>query len=329
LPELSAVTIAMYHFVRPAAKSRWPRLVALEANAFREQLRYIRRHYTAVGLGDLAAAAKGSGLLPPRSIVLTFDDGYSDHYAHVFPLLTAERMRATFFPVRTSLLDRTLLDPNKIQFILAAVNDPHHIVEAIDAAIAASTDPAIRTPSDYRAQWWIASRYDVPAVVYVKRMLQHGLPSAVRRPLVDALFQRFVTSDEAAFADELYFTVDQACEMRAAGMEFGAHGDRHVPLTTLDRAGQAAEIDGALKVLDAVGVARAAFAYSYVKGQYNQISLDLLRRRGCGAAVTTRVDLAQPGESDLLTLPRIDANDLPVDGDAPPNEWTERATAPG
>src|SRR5204862_131133 len=95
-----------------------------------------------------------------------------------------------------------------------------------------------------------------------------------------------------------------------------------IPLTTLQRKGQAAEIDGALQVLDAIGVSRAGFAYSYVKGQYNEISLDLLRKRGCAAAVTTRVDLAQAARADLLTLPRIDANDLPMDGDAPPNEWT-------
>lgn len=317
----------MYHFVRPAAGSRWPRLVALELDAFREQLRYIRRHYTVVGLVDLVAAAVGSTALPPRPIILTFDDGYSDHYRHVFPLLVKERIRAVFFPVRTSLIDRSVLDPNRIQFILAAAGDVDALVEAIDAAVAASHDPSIASVTDYRVQWWVASRYDPPAVVYVKRMLQHGLPTAVRRPLVDALFRRFVTDDEIGFAEDLYFNTGQAREMRAAGMEIGAHGDRHVPLTTLDRKGQASEIDGALQVLDATGVPRDGFVYSYVKGLYNQISVDLLRQRGCAAAVTTRVDLAHPGHTDLLTLPRIDANDLPVDGDAPPNEWTARADA--
>lgn len=311
----------MYHFVRPVDGSQW-RLAALELGAFREQLRYIRRHYTVVGLTDVVAAASGSATLPPRPIVLTFDDGYSDHYRHVFPLLAAEGVRAVFFPVRTSLIERTLLDPNKIHFILAATQDVDALVKAIDQEVASSRDPFIASVSDYRVRWWIASRYDPPAVVYVKRMLQHGLPDAVRRPLVDALFRRFVTEDAAAFAEELYFNPDQAREMRAAGMEFGAHGDRHVPLTTLDRRGQASEIDGALQALDAIGVSRMAFAYSYVKGLYNEISVDLLRTRGCAAAVTTRVDLVEPGATDLLRLPRIDANDLPVDGDAAPNEWT-------
>jgi len=312
----------MYHFVRPAAASRWPRLAALERDAFREQLRYIQRHYTVIGLSDLIAAADGSGTLPPRPIVLTFDDGYSDHYTHVFPLLTAARIQATFFPVRSSLLDRVVLDPNKIHFILASVADVERLVEEIDAVIASAHDPGVQPASAYRARWAIASRFDSPSVVYVKRMLQHGLPVMLRRPLVDSLFRRFVTDDEAAFAEELYLTIAQAREMHEAGMEFGAHGDRHIPLTELDRSGQASEIDGALQVLDAIGVTRRSFVYSYVKGQYDDISVDLLRERGCGAAVTTRVDLARISRTGLLALPRIDANDLPVDGNAPANEWT-------
>ena len=113
--------------------------------------------------------------------------------------------------------------------------------------------------------------------------------------------------------------------MRAGGMEFGGHGDRHVPLTALGPEAQAREIDGALETLDAIGVPRARFAYSYVKGEHDATSVALLRERGCSIAVTTREDLARPGVDDPLTLPRIDTTLLPVDGDAGPNEWTLQA----
>jgi hypothetical protein len=52
-----------------------------------------------------------------------------------------------------------------------------------------------------------------------------------------------------------------------------------------------------------------------------------LRTRGCSLAVTTRPDLAKLDTADLLVLPRIDTNDLPVRSDAEPNEWTRRAAA--
>ena len=120
-------------------------------------------------------------------------------------------------------------------------------------------------------------------------------------------------------------TVDQAREMHAAGMEFGGHGDRHIPLPVLGQEDQAREIDGALQALDAIGVPRRRFAYSYVKGEYDATSLALLAARGCAIAVTTREDLARIGVDNLIALPRIDTNRLPMNADARPNEWTEKA----
>ena len=321
------VTIVMYHFVRPVATSRFPQLAGLELSAFREQLRYVNRHYSPIRLRDVVAAAEGTDTLPARPIVLTFDDGYRDHYTHVFPLLAAHRIPGAFFPVRSALVDRSVLDVNKVQFILAAVNDVEPLIGEIDAAIEACRDPALRSAAEYRATWRAASRFDGPDVVYVKRMLQHVLPDVLRRPLVDEWFRRFVSVDEAAFAADLYLTIAQAREMHAEGMEFGGHADRHVPLTALGPEQRAKEIDGALRALDAVGVPRVRFAFSYVKGEHDAASVALLRERGCSVAVTSRVDLARPVRSDLLTLPRIDANDLPVDGNARPNTWTERVMA--
>ena len=317
------VTIVMYHFVRSASMAS-PRLHTLEPSAFREQLRYLRRYYSPVRLGDVVDAANGSTTLPARPVVLTFDDGYRDHYVNVFPLLVEHGMPATFFVARSALVDRHVLDTNKVQFILAAVADPESLVVTIERAIAECRDADVATVSEYRARWWVPSRVDDPRVAYIKRMLQHGLPDQVRRRLVSALFERYVTSDEAAFAAGLYLTVDEAREMRGSGMDFGGHGDRHVPLTVLGQEAQAREIDGALQALDAIGVSRRPFAYSYVKGEHDATSLDLLRARGCAVALTTREDVAQLGVDDLLTLPRIDTNCLPVDGDADPNGWTAK-----
>lgn len=315
-PSNQFVTIVMYHFVRPLGSSRFPRLAALDVSAFREQLEYVRRHYSPIWLSDLMAAADGLTTLPSSPIVLTFDDGYSDHYRHVFPQLAERRLPATFFPVRSALVDRVVLDVNKVQFVLAAANGVHSIVQEIERAIESSRDPTVRSIADYRAAWWVASTFDEPEIVYVKRMLQHALPESIRRPLLDDLFRRFVTEDEAAFAADLYFTTEHAREMHAAGMEFGGHADRHIPLPSLPRAAQAKEIDGALRALDAIGVSRQRFAYSYAKGEYNADSVDLLRERGCGLAVTNRAGLARPVRDELLTLPRIDTNYFPADRQA-------------
>jgi len=325
-PPVPPVTIVMYHFIRPASK-RFPGFAAIEPAAFREQLRYILRHHTPIRLTDVADAVNGSTMLPPRPVVLTFDDGYREHYDRVFPLLAEHGIFGAFFAARSALVNRRVLGANKVQFVLAAAGNTDSIIESIDLALGRSRVAGTGSAAEYRARWWVPSRFDNAAVTYAKRMLQHGLPEDVREPTLDALFQRYVTSDEAAFAEELYFTAAEAREMRSAGMEFGGHGDRHVPLPSLDGHAQALEIDASIDSLETIGAPRTPFLYCYVKGEHDATSLALLRARGCTTAVTTREDLAHPTSDNLLTLPRLDTTVLPVDGNASPSEWTRKAIA--
>jgi peptidoglycan/xylan/chitin deacetylase (PgdA/CDA1 family) len=321
------VTIVMYHVVRPNAGIA-AGLKGLDADAFRGQLDYIRARYTPIDLLDVAAAAGGGRPLPPRPVVLTFDDGYAGHRDVAFPLLRQTGTPATFFPVASSMLDGRLLDVNKIQLILASGASLDAIVGTIDRAVLdlAASESAL---DEYRARWWAPSRWDPPEVVYVKRSLQDALPEDARRAIVDRLFERFVSADARAIAAELYMSPDAVRELREGGMTIGAHGDRHVRLSTLSRSAQAAEIDGALRVLDAVDADRRAFSYCYANGDYNDDSVAVLRARGCRAAVTTRPALAHVSAGELLTLPRLDTNDLPTRADAAPNDWTRRAAAGG
>ena len=317
-------TIVMYHVVRPASGLA-ATLKGLDVEAFRGQLEYIRAHYTPVNLFDLADAAEGLRSLGPRPVVLTFDDGYAVHREIVFPMLCETRTPAAFFPAASSMIDGRVLDINKIQLILAVSRDIEPVITAIDRAVDREAETGGVSRAEYRRQWWIPSRWDAPAVAYVKRMLQHALPERVRRPLIDDLFRRLVSADERAVAAELYMSVDAVREMHQAGMSIGAHADRHLRLPTLSRHEQETEIDGALRVLDAVGLPRHRFAFCYANGDYDNDSLDLLRSRQCRLACTTQPDLARITRNELLTLPRIDTNDLPVRSDAEPNEWTRRA----
>jgi len=49
-------------------------------------------NWTAVSANDVLRAARGEHALPPRAILITFDDGYRSLYTRVFPLLLAYRI---------------------------------------------------------------------------------------------------------------------------------------------------------------------------------------------------------------------------------------------
>ena len=78
----------MYHEVRkPPPGAPNPQLF-VQANTFRAQMDWFRRHgYRAVTMIQLQRAWKGRFAMPPKPVVLTFDDGYRSVYQNVVPLL--------------------------------------------------------------------------------------------------------------------------------------------------------------------------------------------------------------------------------------------------
>jgi len=72
--------------------------LTVPAGVFEDHLRWLAREgFRSVGLGDLHDHVSGKRALPPKSIVLTFDDGYLDNWTHAAPLLRRHGFTATVF----------------------------------------------------------------------------------------------------------------------------------------------------------------------------------------------------------------------------------------
>ncbi|NJL57350.1 polysaccharide deacetylase family protein [bacterium] len=73
-------------------------------------MRYLQSEgYSTISLYALDRALLTGTPLPRKPIVLTFDDGHIDHYAHVFPLLREYGFTGTFFII-TGKADRAVPD---------------------------------------------------------------------------------------------------------------------------------------------------------------------------------------------------------------------------
>ena len=67
-PMQPALTVIMYHYVRPIADSQYPRIKGLEVKDFEGQLDYLQRHYNLTSMQDVLDAASGAKPLPSASI---------------------------------------------------------------------------------------------------------------------------------------------------------------------------------------------------------------------------------------------------------------------
>jgi peptidoglycan/xylan/chitin deacetylase (PgdA/CDA1 family) len=319
----------MYHFVRDLKRSRYPAIKGLDLADFVEQVGYIRRYYQPITMEDLidAARAKDRGL-PPNAILLTFDDGYADHFANVFPVLKKHGIQGSFFPPARAILEHRVLDVNKIHFVLAAVGDKSQIVRLIFSEIRENmASHALDRPEAYYERLAVPSRYDTAEVVFIKKVLQMALPEELRTKIADKLFVEFVTSDERAFASELYMSVEQLRHMRGNGMHIGSHSYDHYWMNTLDPDEQSIEIDRSLEFLAALGCDLENWVMCYPYGAYDERLIAILKNRKCAIGLATEVAIADLSTHDLLALPRIDTNDLPKQAKAPPNDWTRQVSS--
>jgi peptidoglycan/xylan/chitin deacetylase (PgdA/CDA1 family) len=310
-----AVTIVMYHYVRDLERSRFPAIKGLTIERFRKQLDYIQANYNPITVEDLLnAMSSPHKYLPPNPILLTFDDGYSDHFLNVFPLLEERGIKGCFFPPAEAVLEHHVLDVNKIQFVLASVSNVWKLLDEVFDSIDEFRERySLKTREGYLIAITEKHRYDPREVTIFKRLLQRELPEKVRAELVRRLFEEHVTSDEEAFARELYMSVEQIRCLRRQGMHIGSHGYTHAWLDHLPPESQAVEIDRSLAFLQEVGADIDDWTICYPYGGFNDSLLELLQDRRCRLGFTVEARTANLNVDGRLTLPRIDTNDLPVE----------------
>jgi peptidoglycan/xylan/chitin deacetylase (PgdA/CDA1 family) len=307
------VTIVMYHYVRDLKNSRFPAIKGLSIERFRRQLDYIQAHYTPITVEMLLGALRsGEKDLPPNSILLTFDDGYGDHFANVFPLLEARKIQGCFFPPAEAILEHKVLDVNKIHFVLASERNTGQLLDRVFASLEEfRSDYSLKAKESYLQYLEGDHRFDLREVIVLKRLLQRELPEPVRTEIVRRLFAEYVTADETAFACELYMSVDQIACLRRLGMHIGCHGYSHAWLNHLPPDAQATEIDRSLEFMQSLGVTADCWTICYPYGGFNDSLLQILRTRRCQLGFSVEPRIANLDSDERLTLPRIDTNDLP------------------
>ena len=86
-------------------------VVAVRTERLIEQLAWLRENgYQAVSVDQILAARRGGPALPPKAVMLSFDDGYSSFYTRVMPILRAYHWPALLAPVG-SWIDTPLNKP--------------------------------------------------------------------------------------------------------------------------------------------------------------------------------------------------------------------------
>ena len=301
----SACTIVFYHYVRDVQRTAYPGIKALSTTEFAAQLDWLAARFRIVDGPTFERAAIGSERLSDPSALLTFDDGFVDHYANAYPEMRRRGIGGIFFVAGATLAAQpVLLNVHKTHFLLSALG-----AERFGDLVAERlTNIATVHAKENRDGIY---RYDEAPDVRAKRLLNYELPHDIADRTLDELFREHV-GDPVMFARELYVSAEMIAEMSRGGMTFGYHTRTHRVLSRLPRAEQEAElVDGVALIRRLTGQRTVPFCYPYgFTHTYNQDTLDVLAQAGYSIAFNTVRQPAQLPASARYELPRFDTRDV-------------------
>ena len=159
-PHNRAVPILMYHVVgSPPAGAPLPDLYVSRAD-FALQVAWLHAHgYHAVSLRRVYDYWRHGYALPPRPIVLTFDDGYREDFTNVRPLLAARHWPAVLNLAVRNLLDGKLTVPQIRALIHSGWEVDAHTINHLDLT---TLGPADLRHEVAGSRAYIRRRFHVP-----------------------------------------------------------------------------------------------------------------------------------------------------------------------
>jgi peptidoglycan/xylan/chitin deacetylase (PgdA/CDA1 family) len=274
--------ILIYHRVRPQPDPMFPGEV--DALRFDEQMTLLSRHCHPMPL-RAAVAGLADRSLPPRSVAVTFDDGYADNASVALPILQRHGIPATFFITAGYLDGGRMWNDSIIEAVRRAT------VHSLDLADLGLGTVELDSP---RARGTVAE-----AII---GKVKHLEPRE-RQARVDSLCRRAT----CALPGDLMMTSAQVRELADAGMEIGAHTMTHPILRSITVTEARREIDESRQRLQSI-TGRLVDGFAYPNGRpqddYTERDRNLVEELGFRYALAT-VNGSATRHSDLFELPRF------------------------
>jgi peptidoglycan/xylan/chitin deacetylase (PgdA/CDA1 family) len=260
----------------------YPGLISATPEAFDQQMSYLAANYNVVSMPELLDACARGRVLPPRSVMITFDDACCDFAEHAWPTLKRYRLPATLF-VPTAFPDQL-----ERSFWWDQLYQALALTEQRDSLDTPLGRLPLRTPTQ-RTQAFGQLKD------YVKT-----LPHQAAMEWVD----RTCAALGSARPAHNVLSWNELRRLAREGVTLGAHTRIHPLMNRVSPEEVRAEAVGSLRDLEReIGQVPPIFAYP--SGGFNNDVVHTLTREGFKLAFTTVRGVNDMHDADRLRLRRI------------------------
>jgi peptidoglycan/xylan/chitin deacetylase (PgdA/CDA1 family) len=235
LRNADSLTVVMFHRTLRQDDARWPSRdpdYTLGEDLFAASLAFFRRHYRVVSLQEVLRARRDGTGLPPRALLITFDDGWLDNVDYALPALRRAGLPAVMFVAADAVGAR---QPFYQERIVAA----WRLGKLSEAALAASV-------AEHAGEEHGGERTAGDGIAGLRRSIAQleRMPAAQRH----AVLERHAHALDDGLQHMI--DIDDLARLRAGGVELGLHGKSHVAMTRAEDLGS--ELGGAREAMAAM-----------------------------------------------------------------------------
>ena len=307
--ENNKIYSVMYHYIRETKKSEYPNLKVLEFKDFKKQINFFSKKFNLLKYDDFLEILRTKKIPKKPSLLLTFDDGYLDHFKYVLPLLSNNKISGIFYPPILTMENKIVLDVNKIHFILEKELNRKKILKFIENNTKKYLKKNLQQLKLKRI--YSNNRWDDDETKLIKELLQYHLPENIRNKIINQLFKKIIHLSEKEFSKELYMNKTHIKEMVQNNMHFGIHGYTHFRLGLLSYEKQKNEIIKSINSFKKINLNTEDLSICYPYGSYNKDTLNLIKKYNFKFGLTLNINsINKRNINKIFELPRFDCKDF-------------------
>jgi len=253
--------IIFYHSIKTSANARPPKCYGPTIEQFREQMQYLKAHYSILDIEEIIDCCRSGRFPQERSAAITFDDGLAT------VMLAAEVLTELKLPAMVFLSSR-FIDSSKLPWFV-------HLDDLIIEAT--RRRKLLRVAGQ---EFGIDTRSSRKGFRQRAKMLLLQHPYDKQLELLSAWAEGigWKLADGCEEEEATFLTWNQIAQLAGSGICFGSHTHSHVDLRVLSDQELEAEFVKPVRLIgDKVGAKHCQFV-SYPDGRFDQRVLSAAKR---------------------------------------------------
>jgi peptidoglycan/xylan/chitin deacetylase (PgdA/CDA1 family) len=272
--------------------------LTVSPEVFDRQMAFLKCEYHPMPLSHVVERLRSEEPLPPRAIVVTFDDGWRDNYLHAYPILKKHSIPATIF------LSTDFIESGKMPWFLKVgiiLRADGFSCERISDVLEKVKSEHPDSPSARLLDRKVAYAMDGSTDRAMERL--KSLEPEITDHLINEMANACGVSLEQWSERKWMIDWNEAALMNQDIIDFGSHGCSHRILTQLTSSEAAHELSESARLIQEK-LGAPANLLAYPNGDYNDEIRRLAVEAGYHAAVATRSS-GERSRFDLFGLSRV------------------------